>query len=318
VAGSANGLAESEPGAAHGQAAAKVAAEVGQEDGPASELRLPSNALSTEEQARTGQLQRALRHPLTALIAVAVLAAASWSLWRAHQAALTASSQLWAPILNEPGQICLVLADLSASVSQQQNQPNQQVQGLLSVLRMGELVNYRDSMALSGVVAFLSRHDKPYTLELSTQASYPDLQHGASVLVGGLDNLWTMRVTDPLRFRFVRHSDSYVYEIADRQHPHQDEWSVNLAQPYDHAAQDYAIVARVFDQTTGRPVLIIAGLGANGTAAAANFLLDPERTAELTAQAPADWRHSNMEAVIRTQILDNHAGPPHLVASYFW
>jgi len=91
-----------------------------------------------------------------------------------------------------------------------------------------------------------------------------------------------------------------------------------LAQAPDHSVEDYAIVARIFDQTTGRPVLVAAGLGANGTAAAAEFLLDPARTAELTAHAPRDWQRLNMEAVIRTQILDNHAGPPHLVACTFW
>jgi hypothetical protein len=64
--------------------------------------------------------------------------------------------------------------------------------------------------------------------------------------------------------------------------------------------------------------MVVAGLGANGTTAAAQFLLDPARIAELTAHAPRNWRRMNMEAVIRTQILDNHAGPPHLVTCAFW
>jgi hypothetical protein len=168
------------------------------------------------------------------------------------------------------------------------------------------------------LVAFLARHDKRFALELSTRTSYPDMQRGASVLVGGLDNLWTMRVTGPLRFHFVRRGSSYVYAIEDRQHPELGGWNVNMVQSFDRATEDFAIVARIFDQTTGRPVLVVAGLGANGTNAAAQFLLDPVRTAELTAYAPRDWQRLNMEAVIRTQILDNHAGPPHLVTCVFW
>jgi cysteine synthase len=93
---------------------------------------------------------------------------------------------------------------------------------------------------------------------------------------------------------------------------------VDLSQPPDHASEDFALVARIFDQTTGRPVLVVAGLGANGTTAAVQFLLDPARTAELTAHAPRNWQRLNMEAVVRTQILDNHAGPPHLVVCTFW
>jgi hypothetical protein len=255
---------------------------------------------------------------LVAGIAAVVVCAAVLLGWYASQAAHSASRQLWAPILNEPGQVQLVLADLSATLSHTSDLRGRQAVELLDLLRMGEMVNYRDSLAQSGIVAFLAKNNKPYALELSTQASYPDLQRGASVLVGGLDNVWTLRVTDPLRFHLVRRGNSYMYGIVDRQHPEQGGWNVDMAQTPDHANEDYAIVARIFDQTTGRPVLVVAGLGANGTTAAAQFLLDPARTAELTAHSPRNWQRLNMEAVIRTQILDNHAGPPHLVDCTFW
>jgi len=252
---------------------------------------------------------------VAAAVVVLVLAGGGLFWWNAKQAGRTADRQLWAPILQEPGQVRLVISDLSATMKSAQSQQSGE---LVSVLRMGELVNYRDSLALSGIVGFLAQHNKPYTLELSTQATYPELQSGASVLVGGLSNMWTMRVTSPLRYHFVRRPASYVFGIEDRQHPELGGWNLDLAQPSDRSGEDYAIVARIFDQTTGRPVLVAAGLGANGTAAAAQFLLDPARTAEFTAHAPRDWQRLNMEAVIRTQILDNHAGPPHLVACTFW
>jgi hypothetical protein len=127
-----------------------------------------------------------------------------------------------------------------------------------------------------------------------------------------------MRVTGPLRYHFVRYGQSFAFGIVDRQHPEQGGWNEELTQPTERITEDYALVARIFDQTTGRPVLVVAGLGANGTAAAAQFLLDPARTEELAAHAPRDWQRLNMEAVLRTQILDNHAGPPRLVACTFW
>ena len=255
---------------------------------------------------------------VASVAALAALIAAALIAWSANQSAHGANRQLWAPILSEPGQVQLVIADLSSSVSGSADRDNAQAAELIQLLRMGEMVNYRDTLAQAGLVAFLARHDKPFALALSTQASYPDLQRGASVLVGGLDNVWTMRVTEPLRFHFVRRGATYIYAIVDRQHPEQDGWNVNMVQSFDRATEDFAIVARIFDQTTGRPVLVVAGLGANGTNAAAQFLLDPARTAELTAHAPRDWQRLNMEAVLRTQILDNHAGPPHLVTCTFW
>jgi hypothetical protein len=250
---------------------------------------------------------------VTLLLAVGAIA---W--WSASQAANAPERRLWAPILREPGPVLLVIADLSASLDQSQPATAKRSGELADLLRMGELVNYRDSLAQSGIVAFLSQHNKPYTLQLSSHATYPDLQRGASVLIGGLDNLWTMRLTAPLRFHFLRRGTTYTFAIEDRQHPETGGWSVDLSQPPDHAREDFALVARLFDQTTGRPVLVVAGLGANGTAAAVRFLLDPARTAELLRQAPPNWDRLNLEAVIRTQILDNHAGPPALVAATFW
>lgn len=259
-----------------------------------------------------------LTRRLAAAAALIVASSGAFLWWHASLTAHTPESQLWAPILQEPGPVLLVIADLSASLNHAQGVSASQTAELFDLLRMGELVNYRDSIAQSGIAAFLSQHNKPYTLELSTQASYPDLQRGASVLIGGLDNVWTMRLTEPLRYHFVRRGATYAFAIEDRQHPEMGGWNVNLSQPADRDTEDYAIVARIFDQTTGRPVLVVAGLGANGTAAAARFLLDPARTAELAAQAPHNWQRLNMEAVLRTQILDNHAGPSHLVAYTFW
>ena len=84
----------------------------------------------------------------------------------------------------------LVISDQSATLSYARGQQHQQAVELEGVLRMGELVNYRDSLALTGIVGLLAQHNKPYTLELSTQATYPELQSGASVLVGVLAGLF--------------------------------------------------------------------------------------------------------------------------------
>jgi hypothetical protein len=266
---------------------------------------------------RTRLLSRRARWSVAGAILLAVSSAGIF--WvHSSQIAHQADHQLWAPILEESGQVHLVVSDLSDTVSRSEAAEIKQGSGVFDVLRMGEMVNYRDSVAQNNIVAFLARHNKTFSLELSTQASYPDLQKSASVLIGGLDNVWTMRLTDPLRYHFIRYGSSFSFGIVDRQHPEQGGWNEDLTRPTDRVTEDYALVARIFDQTTGRPVLVVAGLGANGTTAAAQFLLDPARMAELTAHAPRDWQRLNMEAVLRTQILDNHAGPPRLVACTFW
>jgi hypothetical protein len=81
---------------------------------------------------------------------------------------------------------------------------------------------------------------------------------------------------------------------------------------------DYAIVASVFDKTTGRPILIVAGLGANGTMAAANFLADPRYTVEMEKAIPRGWKGGNMELVLQIQVIDDKAGPPQVIAQTYW
>ena len=306
----ANGLAESHSGDANSPLA----------ENPSSEApAIAADAFASPKEAR----RQAARGFVSTrkwlwLSAAALLLASSLVLagWYENRMALKADRQLWAPFLAEPGQVHLVIADLTASVSQSNRErPSGDLAG---VLRMGEIVNYRDILAQTEIVAFLARQNKPLSVELSTHSTYTELQHSPSVLIGGLDNVWTLRVTDHLRYHFIQRNSPSTFFIEDREHPEQGGWGVDLALPVDRVTEDYAIVARIFDQTTGQPVIVVAGLGANGTNAAAQFLLDPARSAELAAHAPRDWRRLNMEAVLHTQILDNHAGPPHLVSCYFW
>jgi len=127
-----------------------------------------------------------------------------------------------------------------------------------------------------------------------------------------------MRITEKLRYHFAPRAGTYRIAIDDRQRAPNDRWSLDLSQPGEKTSEDYALIARIFDPTTGHPVLVAAGLGSSGTAAAARFLLDPEQIDHLAAHAPANWQHKNMEAVLRTQIIDNREGPPQLLEYFFW
>jgi hypothetical protein len=105
---------------------------------------------------------------------------------------------------------------------------------------------------------------------------------------------------------------------VDRQHPEQRPWSLLGSKPFGSVTTDYALVASELDRTTGRPVLIVAGLGANGTIAGEQFLL---RTGSnlLPAQLMSEVEKGrNAEFVIQTQVIDDKAGPPQLIAQNFW
>ena len=106
--------------------------------------------------------------------------------------------------------------------------------------------------------------------------------------------------------------------LPDSSNPNGPTWKMDFGQTSEHVVEDYAIVSRFNDPTTENTVVIAAGLGENGTAAAADFLLHSQYLKEIGQQSPAPWKNKNMELVIKTQIIDGIAGPPVIVARYFW
>jgi hypothetical protein len=222
---------------------------------------------------------------------------------------------IWRPILKDPGPVLFVLPDLSQSNLTARSARDDQTT-LRDHLLQGRIVDFGDSVAMSRLAAYLTREKKGFDVQLSSEVSYTRLQEGPAIFIGGLDNDWTMRVLEPLRFHMERRGSTLVYQILDRQQPQQ--WFLDLGKPFGTVTADYAIVASVFDKTTGRPILIVAGLGANGTMAAANFLEDPRYTVQLEKAIPVGWKGGNMELVIQTQVIDDRAGPPQLIAQTFW
>ena len=77
------------------------------------------------------------------------------------------------------------------------------------------------------------------------------------------------------------------------------------------------MISRYLDPRTGHVIVVAGGLSGYGTEAAGRFLTDPAALESLARQAPAGWDRKNMQAVIRTPVLEGAAGPPQLLATYF-
>jgi hypothetical protein len=106
-------------------------------------------------------------------------------------------------------------------------------------------------------------------------ATLADLRDAPVVLIGAFDNEWAMRPMSQLRFRFEGGNDVFgIRWIADRQNPARRDWAVNSALPYTEVSEDYAIITRVLDPTTGRMVVIAEGPGNARSELALNFVLD--------------------------------------------
>jgi hypothetical protein len=128
------------------------------------------------------------------------------------------------------------------------------------------------SMATTASVARLTqqfgRAHMDYVLQSSVSTTLTDMRDHPTILVGAYDNDWTLRLSNDLRFRF---SPKPAAEIYDSKNP-SISWTRPQEMPAYKDADDYAIVARFKDKLTENTVVIIAGIGKNGTAAATQFV----------------------------------------------
>jgi hypothetical protein len=149
-----------------------------------------------------------------------------------------------------------------------------------------------------------------------SEIGYTQLREGPDVLIGAFDNVWTMRITQDLPFGFEY--DSPVRRLVDRKSPQKRFWTLQWQVPYTKLAKDYAIIARIHDNVTGQPVIILAGILGEGTEAASEVVFKPAYLDEMLKKAPKNWDQLNLEAVIETNVIEDHPGPPTVLAVETW
>ncbi len=173
-----------------------------------------------------------------------------------------------------------------------------------------------DVITLTRTVAALASRRKSFRVVPASEASFAQLREGPVVLIGAFDNIWTLRVTQKLRFGFESKEGEAL--LVDRKSQKETTWATAWDLPYQKLSRDYAIVARIHDATTGQPVIIAAGISEEGTEAAGEILYNPVYLDSLLAKAPKNWDQMNLEAVIETQVIEGHPGPPAILAVETW
>jgi len=269
------------------------------------EFRMPEKpAVLAEPPAAT--------HPkpvLPVALAVVLAAVAVVALWIAHPwESQTALDRFWAPVLSSPDPVSVYIGGYVAETP-----PVNTID-----LQNSEKVAFADATALARVTSLLVSHNHPYRIRYQMSSKLEELRDGPAVLIGAFNNSFTLRLTGVLRFSFLRNPDTMVNRIQDHTDPDNPKWSDDMNAPYQNLKQDYAIVSRVVDPTTGRVVVTASGLAKFGTEAAGEFLTSRSALEEMAKGAPKDWDRKNMQIVIGTDTVGRSAGPPHVLATYFW
>jgi hypothetical protein len=173
-----------------------------------------------------------------------------------------------------------------------------------------------DAITLSRLTALISEKKKDYRIVYGPDSTLNDLRQNSTLLIGGIDNFWTMNLTRDLPYRFQLDPVANTIFIEDRKAPARRDWQVAVNLPRSAVKKDYALVARVLHPATGRPIVIAGGIRDCGTLAVGEFLTSASSLNELERRAPARW--TNFEAVISTTVLKGAPGPPQIVAASFW
>jgi len=124
------------------------------------------------------------------------------------------------------------------------------------------------------------------------------------------------------KMRFTFQQEGPRNRIVDRDHPTNHDWQIEKGRTDDQGRwllkEDFAVISRVQNPRTRRITITVAGLYGYGTLAAGKFLTDPANLQAMAQRAPAGWQDRNMQIVIRTEVIQEDAGPPVVVATAFW
>lgn len=178
-------------------------------------------------------------------------------------------------------------------------------------------VTYSELQALVRIVRLLDGKRAVYSVQPASSTSFADLRQRPAILVGGLDNPWTMRAQQNLRFRLESDGNGFDW-ISDTRDPSVKKWFVDFNRPYSKVTTDFAIIAHFRDQNTQQPTLIVAGLGENGTKAASEFITDETQLNNALGKSLQKPGDGNFEVVLTTEVINGSSGAPKVLAKEAW
>jgi hypothetical protein len=270
---------------------------------------LPNRMTEVQPAAAPGQMRafnrRSVWLGIGTTLVIAMLAAAGW---RYHAAIpRTPLEDFWAPLLRDQR---TVLVCSGGVVFKNGN--------FSGVITAGKDIDYpfvssQIASSIARVSGIVERHGATIDLQFSASTPLTQLREQPVVLLGGYNNQWTMRLLDPLPFHFASEPDEW---IVDRAQPLLH-WTRDKSQPYS-SADDYALVARFRDSTTDSWILVLAGLGRNGTEAAAQFVTSPRYMQLLRSQVGSDFSNRDVEALLKVSVIEGKTGAPSILAVREW
>ena len=170
-------------------------------------------------------------------------------------------------------------------------------------------VNKDDVYVAAELTDLFARIHKESQVRIGHDFNYEDLRNSPAVLVGAFDNPWTMRVDTELPILFQE--PGIIVERGGQARV----WRMEGDK---RGTKDFAIIARLRNSKTGQFLVIAAGIGMVGTQAAGRFISRQGDLDTALRTAPKGWQDKNIEMVIESDVIEDSASPPRVVALKTW
>jgi hypothetical protein len=239
------------------------------------------------------------------IVLVVAIAAMSWKYRSVHSQ--TALDDFWRPVLHDQRTILICTGSVIFAP--------ERVSGTLTAGKDIEypFVSMEGASAISHVSGLLQSSGVQTQLKSAGATPLTELREHSFILLGAFNNQWSLRLVEPLRFHFASEP---AESIVDQMQP-QVRWVRDPSLPYS-SADDFALVARYRDATTDSWVVVLAGVGRNGTEAAAEFASSAHYMQLLREQIGKDFSNRNIEAVLKVKVIDGKTAAPTILAVHAW
>ncbi len=234
----------------------------------------------------------------------------------------TPQSVFWNPIIRENKPILLVVGDMPQGPPEPA--PDRDADSPPSPRNPAPgfpTVALGDAVAMTQIATAFAQKGKAIAIRSEAAASFSDLQNGPTILLGAFNNAWSLRFSRPLRFSLAIDPDRQLLYIRDRRNPSSRNWSVIATDQVPNggrrsngkAVVDFALVSRIVNSETGRPMVLIGGLYVYGTESASALMTDPQFES-LIAPSPLRDNSKVLQIVVQTNVTEGVPGPPKIVA----
>jgi hypothetical protein len=239
------------------------------------------------------------------VVVLAALAAGAWRFRGNH--AQNQVDAFWAPVIR--GQQSLIVCTGGSVFA------NNHYSGVETADKNIDypFVSMQSVSAAVQISSMLARAGVSTQLASAPSVQLSDLREHSIALLGAYNNQWTIHLQQSLRYYFVPGADE---TIVDRLHP-ELHWQRDRSLPYS-SADDYAIAARFHDPTIDGWVVLLAGVGRNGTEAAAQFVTSPHYMQLLRDRLGSDIANQNIEVVLKINVIEGKTGAPTILAVSTW